>query len=640
MRLKILILFSFLALIPEFSFGQREKEFRLLSEYPSYEDIVLHFLKYHQVIAFSSDNFYQFRFVRQPKGWYVVPEFYDQTEDLKKSRIEIWTLQDGYNIPSSGIPAEIRMPEQYTLSLSNNKRYEFTIHPFYGYYGWDEDVINYFKKFNTAEMGDNELYGLSLAYSHRASNIFWTHSQYSDPELMHSASPKKADIQRYLRLSYKSVKYLKELYVRNPYYQTRTGLLDVTLANKIMAHWYELYLFNYYKEADKFLLKTQPHYDDFWVNSSEYLLQNIEENAILITNGDNDTYPHLWSQAVRNIRKDVLIINSALLNDPLYFGLLSQTDNKLGKLNTGLNELVIKNLAGKQLLAMNDTARQNLSYPEAERQISKQSYNKESNILMEYGYYSIPFLNKSLEPDTLIFLNASHRQISLPQFLLSGIVYYNFGLRPVYFVKNMDPEFQQLFSPKSLLDEGLVIRLTNDAGHFSDYYYNFDKEKVEKLLLASPVDLPEIQYYSRQNFYQLFLEMKSIAISYNLNEKNSVEKQAEILEYLKLYPPPLTGLTIHYYNLIFTLFQYDLSIELAQMFLKAYIIELENQIRDTQLTDSNPNDIAHLRNLNYIINSIIRSELEPGIPNFYENLFMLEKSINNKLRQMPEVKFD
>ena len=76
------------------------------------------------------------------------------------------------------------------------------------------------------------------------------------------------------------------------------------------------------------------------------------------------------------------------------------------------------------------------------------------------------------------------------------------------------------------------------------------------------------------------------------------------------------------------------------MFLKAYIIELENQIRDIELEDSDPNDFANLRELSFIINSIIRSELDPEIPNFYENLFMLEKSINNKLRQMPEVKLD
>ncbi len=76
------------------------------------------------------------------------------------------------------------------------------------------------------------------------------------------------------------------------------------------------------------------------------------------------------------------------------------------------------------------------------------------------------------------------------------------------------------------------------------------------------------------------------------------------------------------------------------MFLKAYTVDLENQIRDTELIDSDPNDFANLRKLSFIIDSIIRSELEPDIPNFYENLFILDKSINNKLRQMPEVKLD
>jgi len=641
MRLRFIFLFSILSLLAEFSNAQKGDEFLVLREFPSYEEVVLHFLKYHDTSLSSNSNFSQFNFMRKPQGWYTIPEFYDRTADNKTELIEIWDKKSGFVIFPSDKPVEISLPGQYTLVLSNSKRYDFVVQPFYGYIGWDEDAINYFKKIKPSEMSDHELYGLSRAYSHKASNIFWAHSLYSDPEKVHSSMTKKSDIKMYLRLSAKSISLLKELYSRNTDYQTLVGLIDVKLPNQVMAHWYELTLFGFDKKADEFLKNMDIKYDDFWANSSKYLLQNLKENAIFISNGDNDTYPHLWNQAVNKIRNDVLIVNSALLNDPEYFAILSDKNGKTAHLISGLSREQIKNLGQKQLNAINDTASLGLSFADIERSIIQQSYNKDIKIFMEYGYYKIPFLNERLEPDSILLLNASKRQISFPQFLLTGIVYYNLGLKPIYFTKPMNPDFQQLISPEALLDEGMGIRLTNDASNYSAYGYSyFDTEKAGNLLKDSPVKLPESKYFSRQNFYQLFLEMQSRAISYDIDEHNLEIKQKEILEYLRQYPPQLAGISLHYYNLIYTLFQYDLSVELAQMFLKAYIIELENQIRDTELIDSDPNDFANLRKLSFIINSIIRSELESGIPNFYENLFMLDKSINNKLRQMPEVKLD
>ena len=48
------------------------------------------------------------------------------------------------------------------------------------------------------------------------------------------------------------------------------------------------------------------------------LLTNLEENAILITNGDNDTYPGWILQRILNHRPDVKIVNRSLLNTNWY----------------------------------------------------------------------------------------------------------------------------------------------------------------------------------------------------------------------------------------------------------------------------------------------------------------------------------
>lgn len=48
------------------------------------------------------------------------------------------------------------------------------------------------------------------------------------------------------------------------------------------------------------------------------LLSGLPPNAILLTNGDNDTYPLTALQAALNFRTDVAVLNTSLLNTPWY----------------------------------------------------------------------------------------------------------------------------------------------------------------------------------------------------------------------------------------------------------------------------------------------------------------------------------
>ncbi|MEO0779084.1 MAG: hypothetical protein AAFW73_25075 [Bacteroidota bacterium] len=65
-----------------------------------------------------------------------------------------------------------------------------------------------------------------------------------------------------------------------------------------------------------------------WYHSEDYspglaswnynMLVNLEREAILLTNGDNDTYPAWVLQSVKGFRRDVEVINSSMLAMPVY----------------------------------------------------------------------------------------------------------------------------------------------------------------------------------------------------------------------------------------------------------------------------------------------------------------------------------
>ncbi|HEX7319190.1 MAG TPA: hypothetical protein VF399_02395 [bacterium] len=76
------------------------------------------------------------------------------------------------------------------------------------------------------------------------------------------------------------------------------------------------------KVGETWIKEAKLHYPgiDFEVllEWAENLLRSTPQDAILITNGDNDTYPLWYLQSLKGIRNDVIVVNWSLLNTAQY----------------------------------------------------------------------------------------------------------------------------------------------------------------------------------------------------------------------------------------------------------------------------------------------------------------------------------
>ena len=155
------------------------------------------------------------------------------------------------------------------------------------------------------------------------------------------------------------------------------------------------------------------------------LLQSCKPNAILFTNGDNDTFPLWYLQDVEGVRRDVRIVCLSLANTPWYVDQLkNQSPYGALKVNFSMNNDMIQNL---QVMRWDP---QQVSLPVSQKAIS------------EFGVTDTSIIkNKNLVftmPNTLNF--GQVKAIRIQDIVVKDIIESNTWDRPIYFASTCSPD--------------------------------------------------------------------------------------------------------------------------------------------------------------------------------------------------------
>ena len=166
------------------------------------------------------------------------------------------------------------------------------------------------------------------------------------------------------------------------------------------------------------------------------MLQTCKPNAILFTNGDNDTFPLWYLQEVEGIRKDISVTNLSLLNTPWYVKQLQDQNQDNPFINMSENE--INDLDFK---AWSPTI---ISIP-----APKDSLNNSGKIEWK--------------------LNPTYFDVALriQDLMVLRIIKDNNWNRPVYFAVTVSPT-SMLNLEEYLTMEGLAYRLSNNTSQIID----------------------------------------------------------------------------------------------------------------------------------------------------------------------------
>ncbi len=300
---------------------------------PSFKEVVTTFFSNYSFDSFES----YLKFHRKKDGWYISEDNYNNPGNYFNTKLFWSKAENKYTklaYPSTYGDTSF-LSESVSKYLSqigwDYEEYAYQRNKYYGYPGWDWDIIT--DVTSQTNITDSLLESQARANFNYASGFIaeqfgdlFVNNDTDRIPVKPSEKISKSRIEKFIHYEQKAINAYSEILKINPEYVTRVGNIKVKLANEYMFSYLELLMAGDTINAKEFAVKAD--YPDSLLSLSKSYLSALPLNSILITGGDNDTYPLWFLQKVKNYRPDITVLNYSLIGLRRYLSLINKGEKE------------------------------------------------------------------------------------------------------------------------------------------------------------------------------------------------------------------------------------------------------------------------------------------------------------------------
>lgn len=425
---------------------------------PTFKEVVTHLVATYELAPFFDEYYAQLE--HRPEGWYLTKYDYSNTKKPIE-RVQIWDKTKGFNLTTSLYKFDKNITAAEITNTNFNYQQQllqqespYVINYYYGYHGWDWDVIQ------SLDLKTNkttkEWEQLARSYTNYAMGYFsdqygfvaFTTNPYRTPKKAGSIYEQER-VDSFLYYSDKAIAAYKTILTLDPSYETPVGNIRYKYENERLDKALKLSIY----------VATEPtgawwqniSYPDTFKKKYSLLAKVSSKPKLIFTWGDNDTY-YLNLLNLQNKQLNNTVINYNLLASlPVLHALKRDHNNLRTDFRTSIYEA--KNYINFNLLPINHPTiewsvfKELISQPEQPSMIRPNTAPQIPLIIYEVGKHNT-ILNK--EKNYYLLLN---------QIALWDLIYLNAAQYDIYLT--VAPEYLGMPNEwfKSLDDSGNVFKL-------------------------------------------------------------------------------------------------------------------------------------------------------------------------------------